>query len=105
MSAARCVGKYSTFFGSGLRAPHVGRQKMPVVRTPRKNTPLYAASRARYARCISALGGNLVGSIPVITVAPVIVVVIVLIPEAYRDRRKPLHRYSGAAVGTIPSNH
>ena len=56
--AALGVAKYSTFLGSGLRAGQVGRQKMPVVRTPKKNRPLYEASRSRYARCISSIGGS-----------------------------------------------
>ena len=38
------VAKYSTFCGSGFRAPHEGRQKTPVVLTPRKKTPSYVES-------------------------------------------------------------
>jgi hypothetical protein len=33
------LAKNSTFSGRGLRAVHDGRQKMPVVFTPVKNTP------------------------------------------------------------------
>ena len=38
-SASRTVPKKTTFSGFGLRARHDGRQKMPVVRTPRKKMP------------------------------------------------------------------
>jgi hypothetical protein len=55
--AARAVGKYSTFFAIGFRAGQVGRQKIPVVRTPKKNRPWYEAYRERDACCISAVGG------------------------------------------------
>src|SRR5688572_33441441 len=44
--------------GSGLRARHDGRQKMPVVRTAVKKMPLYDASLARKARSISAREGS-----------------------------------------------
>lgn len=57
-TASRAVAKKSTFFGCGLRAPHEGRQNIPVVCTPRKKTPSYVSSRLRYARCISARGGS-----------------------------------------------
>src|SRR5947209_9899672 len=56
-SASRAFEKYSTFRGSGFLAGHDGRQNIPVVRTPRKKMPSYEASFARYAPCISLVGG------------------------------------------------
>src|SRR5207302_10671269 len=56
-SASRTFEKYSTFRGSGFLAGHDGRQNIPVVRTPRKKMPSYEASFARYAPCISLVGG------------------------------------------------
>lgn len=46
------------FDGSGFRAPHDGRQKMPVVRTPVTKMPSELASLWRKARSISARGGS-----------------------------------------------
>src|SRR3990172_3251477 len=56
-TASRTLEKKFTFCGSGLLAGHEGRQKIPVVRTPRKNTPSYEASFREYARCISFMDG------------------------------------------------
>ena len=39
-----CAAKNSTFSRFGGRARHVGRQKIPVVRTPSQNTPSYDES-------------------------------------------------------------
>jgi hypothetical protein len=41
------------FLGSGLRAGHDGRQKIPVLLTARKNMPSYELSRAEEALSIS----------------------------------------------------
>src|SRR6476660_7805782 len=50
----------STFSGLGLRALHVGRQKIPVVRTQAKNNPSNDRSRSTSARYISAgVGSNI----------------------------------------------
>src|SRR3954470_16658369 len=54
------VDAYSTFSGFGLRALHVGRQKIPVVRTQAKNNPSNDRSRSTRARYISAgVGSNI----------------------------------------------
>src|SRR5262249_16154267 len=82
-SASRALAKYSTFFGSGFRAGQVGRQKIPVVPTATKNTPLYAASRFRYARSISPIGSC------------------VFMQESYAPPRPLFHPISGADVGKI----
>src|SRR5262249_17174487 len=78
--ASRGVEKYSTFFGSGLRAGHVGRQKIEGVRTPRWNTPLNGAWLPRYARSISGSGGREFRT------------------AVCRSLEDPLHRFSGADV-------
>src|SRR5215510_9181308 len=57
--ASWTLEKYFTFCGSGLLAGHDGRQKIPVVCTPRKKTPSYDGSFFIYARCISLTGGML----------------------------------------------
>ncbi len=39
LSASSAVSKNETFSAFGVFEEHAGRQKMPVVRTPKKNTP------------------------------------------------------------------
>src|SRR5262245_3457549 len=55
--ASPTVAKNVTFSGSGLRAGHAGRQKMPVVFTPVKNTPSYEPSPAMKAATIVSREG------------------------------------------------
>jgi hypothetical protein len=48
--AAAAVGKKTQFSSLGVRAGQIGRQKMPVDRTPVRNRPSKRRSRAATAR-------------------------------------------------------
>src|SRR6266540_5546957 len=54
------VGANSTFSGFGFRAWHVGRQKIPVVRTQAKKSPSNDRSRSTSARYISEVVGSVI---------------------------------------------
>src|SRR5207244_12372702 len=57
-SASLELAKKSTFSRAGFFAVQVGRQKIPVVRTPTKNMPSKLGSRFTSARYIVSVGGR-----------------------------------------------